>query len=174
VDLGVRRVGELLGHEAVVFANQVLGELDRLVHAPEGRRLVDLGAVGAKQSGALAAHPLRQGEDQAVVTGRADQRQGDPGVAAGRLDDHRAPALDQAIALGAVDHRNPDPVLDRAAGVEVLDLGDDLAGDVGPQAWQGDERRVADHRGGLRPHPQSGHRRFHRPKVLEAGQLSGD
>ncbi len=101
VDLGVRRVRELLRHEGVVLADQVLGQLDRLVHPAERGRLVDLGAVGAKQGGALAAHPLRQGEDQPVIARGADEGEGDPGVAAGRLDDHRAAALDQAVPLGA-------------------------------------------------------------------------
>ena len=63
-------MGELLGHEAVVFADPVLGELDRLVHAPEGRCLVDLGAVGAKAAVPVGGPvPSGQGEDQPVVTG---------------------------------------------------------------------------------------------------------
>ena len=91
VDLRVRRVGELLRHEAASRSVAIsLGELDRLVHPAERGRLVDLGAVGAQQLVALAAHPLGQGEDQLVAARRADHRQGDPGVAAGRLDDHRA------------------------------------------------------------------------------------
>ena len=98
VDLRVGRVGELLRHEALALLADLLGELDRLGHPAQRRRLAHLGAVGAQQLGALAAHPLRQGEDQLVAARRADHRQRDPGVAAGRLDDHRAARLDQPLA----------------------------------------------------------------------------
>jgi hypothetical protein len=44
------------------------------------------------------------------------------GVAAGRLDD-RPSGSQQAVAFGGFDHREPDAVLDRAAWVEHLELG---------------------------------------------------
>ena len=59
------------------------------------------------------------------------------------------PGLSRPVPLGRLDHRQPDAVLDRAARVEHLELGEDqrlavgraeVAGDAG----EPDERRVAD------------------------------
>ena len=71
-------------------------------------------------------------------------RQRDPGVAAGRLDDRPA-RLELAVALGRLDHRDADPVLDRAAGVQVLELCHDLAAEALAEPAQLDQRGVADH-----------------------------
>ena len=62
---------------------------------------------------------------------REQGRDGRPGagVAAGRLHD-RAARLELAGTLGPLHHGQPDPVLDRAAGVQVLELGEDRAGYV--------------------------------------------
>ena len=54
----------------------------------------------------------------------------DAGVARRRLDD-RAARLQQTVALGRVDHGDRRPVLHAAAGVRRLELGHDLAGEVG-------------------------------------------
>src|SRR5215211_2139359 len=152
VDLGIGGVSELLRHERVVGGPDDLPrEVDRLVHPPERGRLAHHRAVGAKQRRALLAHPLREGEDAVVAAGGADHRQRDPGVAARRLDDQRAPRLDPPLRLGGVDHRRPDPVLDRAGRVEVLQLGHHLGGEVLPQPAQRDHRRVADGIGRLGP-----------------------
>ena len=43
------------------------------------------------------------------------------------------PALDHSVALGGVDHRDADPVLDGAAGIEELAVRDHLARQVGAQ-----------------------------------------
>ena len=51
-----------------------------------------------------------------------DHRQADAGVAGGRLDD-RAAGLELAGGLRGLDHPGRDAVLHRAAGVEVLHLG---------------------------------------------------
>ena len=124
---GLAGLENCCGMKALRCSRISSASVDRLVHPAQRGRLAHLGAVGAQQLRPLAAHPLRQGQDQLVAARGADHRQGDPGVAAGRLDDHRAPGLDQPLLLGGVDHRHPDPVLDRAAGVEVLELGADLA-----------------------------------------------
>ena len=63
---------------------------------------------------------------QPVALLRGGEREADAGVAGGRLDDRPA-RLEQPVALGRLDHREADPVLDRAAGVEVLELGEDAA-----------------------------------------------
>ena len=54
------------------------------------------------------------------------------------------PGLQQAVALGGLDHRDRDPVLDRPAGVEVLDLGEQLRPHVGSDAPEPHKRRVPD------------------------------
>jgi hypothetical protein len=144
VHLRVGRVGELLRHEPPALLANLLRQLDRLGHPAERGGLAHLGSVGAQQLRALAAHPLRQGQDQLVPPRRADHRQRDPGVAARRLDDHRLAGLDQPVALGRVDHRHADPVLHRAPGVEVLELGANLARQALAEAREGDQRRVAD------------------------------
>ena len=56
-----------------------------------------------------------------------------------------AAGLDLAVALGRLDHRHADPVLDRSAGVEVLELGHHLARRALAEPAQLDQRRVADH-----------------------------
>ncbi len=59
---------------------------------------------------------------QAVALGRRHERERDAGVAAGRLDD-RAAGRQQAAALGVLDHGDRDAVLDAAARVARLELG---------------------------------------------------
>ena len=81
---------------------------------------MDLGAVGAAAARSRLI-PSGMVRIRLVAARRADQRERDAGVAAGRLDDHGA-RLDQAVALGGVDHRHPDAVLDRAAWVEYSSL----------------------------------------------------
>jgi hypothetical protein len=88
------------------------------------RRDHDLGAVRAQHRDLLLAHLVRHDEDAAVALSRGRDGEADAGVAGGRLDD-RAARLELPVALGLLDHREPDPVLDRAAGVEVLELGED-------------------------------------------------
>ena len=53
-----------------------------------------------------------------------------------------AAGLERPVALGGVDHRDPDPVLDRAARVQVLELGDDLGAEAVAEPAQRDQRRV--------------------------------
>ena len=73
----------------------------------------------------------------------ADQRQPDPGIAGGALDD-RAAGPQQPLLLGVEDDRQRRPVLDRAARIQELALAQDLAaGGVG-HLVQAHQRRVAD------------------------------
>src|SRR6185312_8058110 len=55
--------------------------------------------------------------------------------------------------FGGVDHRHPDPVLHRAAGIEVLELRADLPVETGPEPLEQDQRRAADDGGGLGADP---------------------
>ena len=141
VRLRVGGVGELVGKPDLAVARQRARRRDGLVHPAQRLGHLHLGAVQAQQALALAAHALRQREDQVVALGRADERQRDAGVAAGGLDDRRPSRLDPALGLGRLDHGHADPVLDRAAGVEHLELGEQLA------ALVADEARELHHRG---------------------------
>src|SRR5205823_12556153 len=85
------------------------------------------------------------GADEAITLDRGRDREADAGIAARRLDDRPARA-EKSAALGVVDHQDPDPVLDRSAGVEVLELRDDGRAETLPDTAERHERRMADER----------------------------
>ncbi len=66
------------------------------------------------------------------------------------------PGLQLALALGRLDHAQADPILDRAARVEVFELGDHRRVDAGGERLEPHQRGVADQleHGGIR----AGHR----------------
>ena len=109
-----------------------------------GRHHDDLGAERAQQPDLLARHLVGDREDAAVALDRRGDREADAGVAARGLDDHAA-RLQLAPPLGALDDREADAVLDRAARVEVLGLAVERRADPAPDAAQAHERRPADH-----------------------------
>src|SRR3990172_1844120 len=108
----------------------------------------DLRAVRPQQRLLLGRLLVGHDEDAAIaLQGRGDG-QAVAGVAAGWLDD-RAARLQETRPLGGLDHGQPDAILDGAAGVDHLELGQDerltvpwpeIAGD----AREPDERRVPD------------------------------
>ena len=54
------------------------------------------------------------------------------------------PGREPAVLLGGLDHREPDAVLHRAAGVQVLELREELARDVAAEPLEPHDRRVPD------------------------------
>ena len=106
----------------------------------------DVGAVGAQHAELVLGHLVRADENAFVAALGGDDGQPDSGVPRRRLDDRPArPELPGR--LGRLDHAQGDPVLDRAARVEILHLRED----VGPGARQAqipcdlaqpDQRRV--------------------------------
>ena len=86
---------------------------------------------------------VRGREDAPVAARDGGEREAHAGVAARALDD-RAAGRDLAPRLGILEHRDPDPVLDGAAGVEVLELREDGAGEVRGQAVHAHQRSPAD------------------------------
>ena len=147
-------VGLGIGHVRVLVGLEAAGDLlrepvrDRVVALGRvvldgGRRDHDLGAVGPQHRDLLLAHLVRHHEDAAVAARCRRDREPDAGVARGRLDDRPAgPEL--PLALGRLDHRHPDPVLVRAAGVQVLELGEQGRLDIARDPFEPDDRGMAD------------------------------
>ena len=146
VDLGVGRVGELVDEEGADLAGDPLGEVLVVL----GMALADvraghahLGAQRLEVEDLFLAHLVGHDDDQAVALLSGDQGEAEAGVAGGRLDDGAA-GLEHAVVLGRLDHRQADAVLDRAARVLQLELGEQPAG-PGIELGEFDHRRVADH-----------------------------
>ena len=93
-----------------------------MLRRDRGRADDHLGAVRLEHVALVLADLVGADEDALVAPGLRDHRQPDAGVAGGRLDD-RAAGLELAGGLGGLDHPGGDAVLHRAAGVEVLHLG---------------------------------------------------
>ncbi len=126
--------GQPVGH-AVVGLRRVRRDVGRGEH--------DVRAVGAEQIDLLARHLVGHHRDHPVALQPGRDREPGAGVARGRFDD-RAAGLQQAVALGGLDQRDRDAVLDRTAGVERLELRDQPRTHAGPDARQPDERGIAD------------------------------
>ena len=122
------------------FRDRVVGL--RGLPGDRGRGDHHLGPVGAQQRDLLGAHLVGHHEDAAVPADRGGDREAVPGVARGRLDD-RAARAEQAAPLGVFDHPDPDPILDRAAGVEHLELREDRRREAAADRVQPDQGRVA-------------------------------
>ena len=136
--VGLERAGDLLRQ---AIRDAVVGL--RGVGIDVGRRDHDLGAVGAQQIDLLARHLVRHDRDHAIALQARGDRQARAGVAGRGLDD-RAAGTQAAVLLGGLDQADRDAVLDRAARVEELHLGDELRRQPGADAAQAYQRRVAD------------------------------
>ena len=147
VGLGVHRVvvlvrqeppggltGEPLGHLVVG-----LGRLRR----DRARADDDLGAVRAEEIALLLALLVGHRADEAVALDRRGHREADAGVAARRLDDGPA-GLEETAPLGVLDHEKADPILDGAAGIQVLELRDDRRPQPLADPREAHEGRVTD------------------------------
>ena len=101
-----------------------------------------LGAQRAQMEDLLPRHLVGYDENQLVALLRRHQRQPQPGVAGGGLDDGAA-GLEPAVARRGFDHRQPDSILDRAGRILVLELHEQPAR-AGVEAGDLEHRRVAD------------------------------
>ncbi len=151
---GVHRVEVLVRLERVGYlARQAVGDgvvaLGR-VALDRGGRGHHLGAVGAKDRRLLRGDLVGHDEDAPVALDGGGHRQTDPGVAGGWLDD-RAARLEPPLALGLLDHADADPVLDRTARVEHLQLRRDRRADAVGHGVEPHQRRVAQRRDNVRP-----------------------
>ncbi|MNL13262.1 hypothetical protein D3C87_1341650 [compost metagenome] len=116
----VGRIVELVGEEGVGnFCGQAPGDVLVII----GVTLADIGtgdvhfsAHSLEVQDFFRGHFVRHHQHHPIALGAADQRQAQAGVAGGGFDDGAA-GLEATIALGLVDHRQADAVLDRTAGV---------------------------------------------------------
>jgi hypothetical protein len=134
--------------DRAVLLAELLGLGHRALHALAARREHQLRAVGAQQPATLLAHRLRHREDDAVAAGGAHEGEGDPGVAARRLDDRPA-RLQLPRRLGRVDHRDADAVLHAARRVVELQLGGHRGARALGEPVQAHQRCVADQLGNV-------------------------
>jgi hypothetical protein len=139
VDLGVGLVLELAGHEPAVRVGQLLRLAEHADAGLDGGSEHDLGPVEAHELAALDAERLRHDDDQGIAALRADHGQPDPGVPARGLDDGLA-GPQGARAFGGLDDAERQPILDRAARVHALQLGEQVRS-------RGSEPAKAEHRG---------------------------
>src|SRR6185437_698755 len=86
---------------------------------------------------------LRHDDDAAIAQRIADQREANPGISGGALDDDPA-RLQQPAFLGILDDEQRRAVLYRPAGIEELGLAEDRAARHLRRAPQLYQRRVAD------------------------------
>ena len=128
VGLRIRGIGVLVG---LVRAGDLLREPRRdgvvaLRRLGRHRRRADddLGPEGAQQGDLLLRDLVGHHEDAAVALQRGGDREADARVAARRLDD-RPSGGELPLLLGALDHPEADPVLDAAARVHELELGEE-------------------------------------------------
>src|SRR4029079_13156745 len=146
VRLGVHRVVVLIRQEAArrftrdALSDLVIG-LGRL-RRHRGRAHHDIGAERAQQIALLLALLVGHRADEAVSLDPGGHGQTHTGVAARRLDDRPA-GLEQALALGVLDHAQTDAVLYRAAWVEVLHLRDDRRLEAAADPRESDEGGVS-------------------------------
>src|ERR1700741_4755469 len=141
----IGRIGlvlELPREEPAVLLRQLLG-LSHHARAPLGRRRQeDLGAEHAHQLAPLDRERLGHDRDERIALGGAHHREGDAGVAGGRLD-HRLARLERAGTLRVLDDGDRQAILDRGHGIEELAL--HVEGDVcGCQSLDAYDRGLAD------------------------------
>ena len=113
-----------------------------------GRAEHDVRAVCPQQGLLLGRLLVRHHEDAAIALEHRRDRQAVAGVAGCRLD-YRSAGLQEPGSLCCLDHRQPDPVLHRTAGIHGLELAEDQRlclnrTEIARDAGEPDERRPAD------------------------------
>ncbi len=98
------------------------------------------GAHGLQVKDLLLAHLVGDDQQQPVALAGRDQGQPQARIAGGGFD-QRGAGLDAPLALGRLDHVQPDAILDGTAGILVLQLQEQLAGTCIKAAGR-DQRRI--------------------------------
>ena len=148
VHSGVCRVVELAGNEdsRVVFSHFVRNSLAFRDAVADIARIVyqnDFRAVVLHQLAALLGNRVRHDDLDRVALDRAAQRKADALVAAGRLDDDRV-RMEQAAALGVLEHVERGARLDRAADIQTFKFDKHIGRARRDHAVQTHHRRMAD------------------------------
>ena len=142
--LRVRLVPVLVGHhESLVLGDEVLGQRDRAVRTEGAGGIDHLRAVQRGHLAALVRDVVRHDERDAVALATADHREGDPGVARGRLQDDRV-LVEELAPFQVLDQVLRDAILDRARRVEHLELGEQVHARVRRHTRDLDDGRVPD------------------------------
>ena len=124
---------------------------------PVGHRVIRVGVLwsdrsrtnhdfrpeGPQELALLFGDLIGHGEDALVAPLRRNHGQSDAGVARRRFDDG-ATETEQPVGFGGIEHCEGRPVLDAATGIEVLELGQQMAPQVSPDPVEPNERRLAD------------------------------
>jgi hypothetical protein len=145
---GVRRVLELL-HEQVLVRlgrGEFLGLRDRSLHAlrPGGQH--EFRTERDQHFAPLHAHRLGHRQHALVAAGCRRERERNPGIAAGRLDDRHA-RLQRAAPLGIPYHRRSDAAFYRVGRIAPLDLRQYRRAESGAQTIDANQGRVTDRLG---------------------------
>ncbi len=141
---GVEGILELAGEkDAWVLRGELEAEFDARGVAPVGGEELDLATELADEVAALDARGFAHEHFDAIAFGGTNHGEGDAGVAARALEDHRVGAEETAL-LGVLDNGEGETVFDGAAGIEELGLGVERA--TGFWKVQRQERRAADER----------------------------
>ena len=148
VRLPVGRIVVLIGIEIAVrvlhvdLADHADGAVGAFVRVAEDR----FGAVGFQDALALSAGVAGQHQFHLVAAIGADHGVRDAGIAAGGIE-NRPVVIQLARAFAIQHHIEGRPVLDAAAGIEILGLAEDLdARKFGLDLFQAQQRRIADGR----------------------------
>ena len=140
----VERIRELLRDVRIRdVARQLFRARDRAFHPGVFRRQLDATAERFHHFPLFRREVFGNAEDDFVSHARTGEREADAGITCGRLDD-RAARFEQACFRGALDHPDSDPIFDRAAGIEELELYEDVGIIAAADVAQPKHRRRAD------------------------------
>ena len=128
---------ELFGEAAGIFDVVVV------IGVRHGGHLDQLGAAQPQHVLLFLALGVGDDDHRTIAKGIADERQSDPGIAGGTLDDDAA-RFERPPLLGVHDDKKRRPVLHRTAGVEELRLAEDFTTGLLRGSLQPDQGRVAD------------------------------
>src|SRR5437879_10878401 len=123
---GIRGIFELTGHERVGIArDELVGPLNGSLHALGVGSSRHLGAEGSHDHDFFFRKTLWNKQHNLIAAIHTDQRQSDSCISSSRLDDCAA-GLEQAVFLGTTDDSYGCAVLHTAAGIEVLEFGENI------------------------------------------------
>ena len=125
MDARIVGVLELMRDEDVgIRGGDLAGALDGAGNTVRVGRQLKFGPQSQDEFLAFNAHPLGHDDAHPVTLHPPDQRQADARVTRGGLDDDRV-RFQPPVALRPLEHGHSNPVLDAAAGIEELRLGED-------------------------------------------------